>query len=189
VILWAVLAGLFLMHGAASPAACAQGGTLVTVMAPAAMSAAAQAGGAPGGGAVMAAPTQERAAAPAGMPASAPTAAGPALGSCSGGMMCSTRQPRDALAGLSLIPLAGLAVLMAVPARVRLASVFRRSLRPPGRSGLPLPLFLGVSRTCQAPPPGTPRRADGQRTCPGGSCDVMSLIRTARQFRAGQHPR
>jgi hypothetical protein len=155
VVLWTVLAGLFLMHGAASPAACTQGDTLVTAMAPVtmpAMPAAAPAGGAPGGAAVMSSPAPGRAAAPAGhagTPASAaaPTAAGPALGSCCGGMLCSTRQPRDALAGLSLIPLAALAALVTVPARARPAAVFRRAWRPPGRPGLPLPLFLGVSRT------------------------------------------
>jgi hypothetical protein len=131
VVLWAVLAGLFLMHGAAPPAGGCQGGAPVTAMTVTAV-------------AVM----------PAAAPASAPgtghlAAAGPMSADCCGGMMCATRRPPDARASAFVIPLATAGVLATPPARAPafLAAAFRRAWRPPGRQGLPLPLFLGVSRT------------------------------------------
>jgi hypothetical protein len=131
VVLWAVLAGLFLMHGAAPPAGGCQGGVPVTAMTVTAV-------------AVM------PAAAPASAPGTGhPAAAGPMSAGCCGGMMCATRRPPDAPASAFVIPLAAATVIMPASARVPafLAAAFRQRWRPPGRQGLPLPLFLGVSRT------------------------------------------
>jgi hypothetical protein len=124
---WVVLAGLFLMHGAASPAGGCQGGTAVTALAMPAvtpmpvMPAAALAGHAPG--------------------------ARPGHAACGGGMLCSARQPRGLLAGACAAATSGPAVAMAPAAPAFLAVASPRADRPPGRPGLPLPLFLGVSRT------------------------------------------
>ena len=69
-----------------------------------------------------------------------------ARGTVGGGMLCSARQPSGALAGPSATPPAGVAT-GAVTAAARPAGCSRRAARPPGKPGLPLPLFLGVSRT------------------------------------------
>jgi hypothetical protein len=103
VAVWAVLAGLFLMHGAASPAGGCCGGTPATAMTATAMTAM-----------------------PA-MPAAAPAGAGVPPGPCASSV---------ASAAACTVPAA------AVPA----AATYRPA-RPPGKAGLPLPLFLGVSRT------------------------------------------
>jgi len=132
VVLWAVLAGLFLMHGAAPPADGCQGGVPVTAMIVTAMPvipAAASASAAPD--------------------TSHPAATGPMSAACGCGMMCATRRPPDAPASAFVIPPASAAVLTTAPERAPafLAAAFRRPCRPPGRQGLPLPLFLSVSRT------------------------------------------
>jgi hypothetical protein len=76
--------------------------------------------------------------------------AGPA-GAGSSGMPCAARQPRDALPGACITPPPGGAVQGAVfaagTAGACLLAVRWRARRPPGRPGLPLPLFLCVSRT------------------------------------------
>lgn len=139
---WAVLAGLFLMHGAASPAGGCCGGTPVTAMAVTGMPAmpAAPAGASYPGDVRSSAGT-----APAAWHAS-PATASPAHGAI-GGTLCSARQPRSGgvPAGPCALPAASAAawtVAAAVP-----AAVTDRAGRPPGRAGLPLPVFLGVSRT------------------------------------------
>ena len=156
VVLCAVLSGLFLMHGAAPPAGGCQGGAAAMTAArmptmPATATATASA--APGGGHGTAMLTSAgKAAAP--VPQAEETvhpaalaAAGLAGAASGGGMLCSSRPPRDAPASACLISLAVAAVIMTVPAPAALAAVLRRACRPPGPPGLPLPLFLGVSRT------------------------------------------
>jgi hypothetical protein len=152
VLAWAVLAGLFFMHGAASSAGGCQGGAPGTAVAAAVMPA--------DPGAVAARPlpgdphlagTQVPAAAGpavAGTPAgpAAPQAASVPRGSCDGGMLCSSRPPRQDCPGGNLTPPASVTVAMAAPALPGRAAA-PRPPRPPGRPGLPLPLFLGVSRT------------------------------------------
>lgn len=142
---WAVLAGLFLMHGAASPAVGCCDGTPVTAMTAAGMLGvpAAATGSAGHPGAVQAPAGPQLAAwhaAAASAVAASPAAASPARG----GMLCSARQPRDA--SPSAILVADVAVC-AMTAAACPAAVSPRAARPPGKPGLPLPLFLGVSRT------------------------------------------
>jgi hypothetical protein len=77
--------------------------------------------------------------------------AGSAAGDCSG-MHCVTRPRGDSFSGSSGIPPAAAAIFAAVffaagPAGSGRVVVAWRAGRPPGRPGLPLPLFLGVSRT------------------------------------------
>jgi len=145
VVAWAVLAGLFFMHGAASAADCQDGPPRTSVVSAAAP--------------VL--PTAEpyrdvtgmvRVTAAGHLAASVPsssrvTAAG--HGSCCGSGLCSSRQPRQGSDGVSaaggaaaLLPYAFMAGL-----GVRFPAAGARRARPPGRPGLPLPLFLGVSRT------------------------------------------
>ena len=150
VLAWALLAGLFFMHGAASPAGGCQGGApgpaaaAVMPAAPGAVAARPLPGDShwavtqvpvTAGPAVHAAPA---------VPA-APQAAPLVRGSCDGGMLCSSRPPRQACAGGDLTAPASVAVFtaLALPGRTALPGRFR----PPGKPGLPLPLFLGVSRT------------------------------------------
>jgi hypothetical protein len=149
-----MLSGLFLMHGAAPPAGgCQDGGAGMAAMTIPAMPAAATASTAPGGGHGTARLTSAgKAAAPvpqAGktMHPTASAASGQTSAASGGGMLCSSRPPRDALASACLISLTVMAVVLTVPARARQPVVFHRACRPPGPPGLPLPLFLGVSRT------------------------------------------
>ena len=136
VLLWALLTGMFFMHGAAPPAAGCQGGTPVTPMAAAVM-----AGTVPDTGHPAAAHT------PTGAAAVPAAAASLGRGACGGGMACSSRQPRSTLAAACAAVFfpAGAAIITALPSMVPAAP--RGRARPPGRPGLPLPLFLGVSRT------------------------------------------
>jgi hypothetical protein len=152
VLAWAVLAGLFLMHGAASPAAGCCGGAPVTAMTATGMPAmpAAATGSTSHPGAVRAPAGPVLAAArhvaSASAAAASPTAASPAHSGVGGGMLCSARQPRGALFGPFAIPAVGMAAC-AVTAMAGPVVVTCRAARPPGKPGLPLPLFLGVSRT------------------------------------------
>ena len=125
-----VLAGLFLMHGAASPAGLCHGGTPVTALTALAMPA------------VTPMPVM-----PAVVPAGHAPGARPGHAGCGGGMLCSARQPRGPLIGACTAVPSGPAVAMAPAAPAFLAVTSPRADRPPGRPGLPLPLFLGVSRT------------------------------------------
>jgi hypothetical protein len=79
-------------------------------------------------------------------PAAASQATAMAVDSCRGGMLCSSRQPRNTYTGTLTAPLTVTAVVTVAAALPRPAAAYR-SARPPGRPGLPLPLFLGVSRT------------------------------------------
>jgi hypothetical protein len=152
VLAWAVLAGLFFMHGAALPGDGCQGGTLMattgaralmpdmqqvvamrTVADPAAGRTPARAAMVPG---VRAAPSAT----------AMPGATSMAAASGDGGMLCTSRQPRHSLLGALGIPPAG-AVLFTVAILLACRAVASRRNHPPGRPGLPLPLFLGVSRT------------------------------------------
>jgi hypothetical protein len=63
-------------------------------------------------------------------------------------MLCSSRQPRDPeTADAGLPAQAGTVNLAAVTAPGCAAAALGLAGSPPGRPGLPLPLFLGVSRT------------------------------------------
>ena len=153
-LVWAVLAGLFFMHGAAPQVGC-HGGSAVTRAATPSMplmssadtgSAASgaahlSASGASGNAAVVAI----RHAVP--MP-SVPQLTAPGPTAHDGGMLCSTRQPRESFVAGATVSLVAAVLLMLATATVvpSLGAVLRRT-RPPGRPGLPLPLFLGVSRT------------------------------------------
>jgi hypothetical protein len=154
VLAWAVLAGLFFMHGAPSSAGC-QGGALmapvtltVTPVLPAAAPGAAVTGTVwltaawlPAKSAVSG---TRQSAVPA-PPASRATA--DEHGSCCDGH-CSSRQPRQGSGGaLAAGPAGAVPLSVAAALVVRCLAVAPRSARPPGRPGLPLPLFLGVSRT------------------------------------------
>jgi hypothetical protein len=67
-------------------------------------------------------------------------------GSCCDGL-CSSRQPRQGSVSATAVSSVS-AVLLQVKALVApCRTVAPRTLRPPGRPDLPLPLFLGVSRT------------------------------------------
>jgi hypothetical protein len=154
VALWAVLAGLFFMHGAAPPAGGCQGSpvTAVTAAAVRAMPGADMASAVTdtahlavtGTAAKMAvaAPTQHAASA---IPAVS-RATALVRDSCGHAMLCSSRQPRQSYPSAAGIPPANAAFFLAAPVLPGLAGV-SRPVRPPGRPGLPLPLFLGVSRT------------------------------------------
>lgn len=144
VLLWALLAGLFLMHGAGSPAGGCMSGMPMTAMslsttAPPAATAMTAAS-------TMVRPTVSGAQA-TGMRAGAHVMDVGHRVQGSGGMLCVTRQPGAVAAGPEAAP----PIPMAVPGAEReptvpdAASV--RVDRPPGRAGLPLPLFLCVSRT------------------------------------------
>jgi hypothetical protein len=153
VLVWAVLAGLFFMHGAASPAGGCHGGAQVTSAVAAVMPAM------PGAVAARAV----SAASPLAVSGMADSAARPGLravppapavlratslarGSQGDGMLCSSRQPRQAYSSGTLALRTSAAVSTAAPAPPGPGS-FPRRARPPGAPGLPLPLFLGVSRT------------------------------------------
>jgi len=154
-LVWGVLVGLFFMHGAASGAGGCNGGapaTAVTAMAMPLMSTAG-AGGSSVSGSVhlTASGAADRATALAGWhaaSASQSTRAERGSHADAMSMMCSSRQPREGFSTASIICLAAavLFVLVAGPVLPCLGVVLRRT-RPPGRPGLPLPLFLGVSRT------------------------------------------
>jgi hypothetical protein len=152
VAVWAVLAGLFLMHGVASPAGGCSGSPVTAMSLMAGMPAMTPASAALDAGDMATPPasagTAVALARHAGVPAAAAAVAdaSPARTSC-GGMPCAARQPRNAPAGARGAPPASAAVLTALPAPTVPASAFRRACRPPGRPGLPLPLFLSVSRT------------------------------------------
>ena len=153
VMVWAVLTGLFLMHGAAASAGCCPGSALLTAMSvTAAMPVTAPPGAVPDTGHPAAVPES---AGPAAAPAAhaqgpgfaaSPAVASPAGDDCSG-MHCVARLPRDMASTGSGIPPAAAVLVVAVPARSCPSAVTWRACRPPGRPGLPLPLFLGVSRT------------------------------------------
>jgi hypothetical protein len=153
VVVWAVLAGLFLMHGAAASAGGCQGSALLTAMrVTAIMPVTGSADGVPGTGHPVALPASAgMTGAPAGhvqVPASvaSPAVAIPADCNCSG-MHCVARQPRDVAFGSCGIPTAGAVLFVVGSTRSCLAPVAWLACRPPGRPGMPLPLFLGVSRT------------------------------------------
>ena len=154
VVLCAVLSGLFLMHGAAPPTGGCQGGgaamTATTMPVTSAAGTANVTSGTDHGTATLTSAGKAAAPVPrAGeiMHPAASAAAGQMSAASGGGMLCSSRPPRDALAGALMIFLASAAISMTAPARARPPTVFRRACRPPGPPGLPLPLFLGVSRT------------------------------------------
>lgn len=155
VLVWAVLAGLFFMHGAVSSAGGCHGGVPVTsamAMGPqavAAMPGVVTAGRddamAPAGRAEAATARQFEAHAPA---TSAFAATAVSSGQLHGGMLCSSRLPRQGFLGLSAAgPPAAVLFFAAAFALLTLRAGVSRPFRPPGRPGLPLPLFLGVSRT------------------------------------------
>lgn len=151
---WAVLTGLFFMHGAPSSAGCPDGAPMAqfTATATAVLPAAAP-------GAAVAVTDLLTAARPPATSATAsarqsPVPAPPALratadkhgGSCCDGL-CSSRQPRQGSGGALAGPAAAISLPAAAALPVRYPAVAHRSGRPPGRPGMPLPLFLGVSRT------------------------------------------
>jgi hypothetical protein len=152
VVVWAVLAGLFLMHGAASVGGCQGSALLTTMSVTAVMPVTGSADGVPATGHPGALPAfAGMTDAPAGHvrgPASgaSPAVASPADCNCSS-THCVARQPRDVADGSRGIPLAGGARFVAGRTRSCLAPVAWLACRPPGRPGMPLPLFLGVSRT------------------------------------------
>lgn len=153
VMVWAVLAGLFLMHGAAASAGSCQGSALLTAMSVTAAMPVTTPAGAVSGTSHPAAASAFAwvAAAPAGHARGAASgastaAASPAGDDCSG-MHCAARLPRDVASTGSGIPSAAAVLYVAGPARSCSSAVTWRASRPPGRPGLPLPLFLGVSRT------------------------------------------
>jgi hypothetical protein len=154
VLAWAVLAGLFFMHGAPLSAGC-QGGAL---MAPATLTVAqvlpAAAPGAAVSGTVRLTAAWLPATRAAGgarqsaVPASpASRAAAEERGSCCEGL-CSSRQPRQGSGGaLAASPAGAVPLPVAAALAAPCLATAPRTARPPGRPGLPLPLFLGVSRT------------------------------------------
>jgi hypothetical protein len=153
VAVWGVLAGLFLMHGLASAGNCCEGGvpaTAVTVVTGPLMAGPAAAGVVADAGRLTGARSQARvltaASAPYAGSARDLQATASAGDSCRGGMLCSSRQPRETHHGALKVPQAITAVFTAAMLLPSAARVYR-SDRPPGRPGLPLPLFLGVSRT------------------------------------------
>ena len=154
VLAWAVLAGLFFMHGAPLSAGCPDGAPMATVTATATPVLPAAAPGAAAAGTVRLTAAQLPAKSAAAGARQSPVPPPPASrgtsqerGSCCEGL-CSSRQPRQGSGGASAASPAGtvtLSVTAALP--VRCLAVSPRSALPPGRPGLPLPLFLGVSRT------------------------------------------
>jgi hypothetical protein len=152
---WAVLAGLFFMHGAALPGGGCQGGTPMAATGAVALMPDMQQAVAMRTVADAAHPAAgrmpARAAMVPGVPAAPlatamPGATSMAAASGDGGMLCTSRQPRHSLLGALGIPPAG-AVLFMMPILLACRAVASRRNHPPGRPGLPLPLFLGVSRT------------------------------------------
>lgn len=124
VLAWALLAGLFFMHGVPSSGGCQDGAPMASVTA------------------------SVTPVLPGAMPAhKASLVSAAERGSCCAGM-CSSRQPRQGPVGASA---ASLAAAVSLPVTAALAAdrlaAAPRTTRPPGRPGLPLPLFLGVSRT------------------------------------------
>lgn len=151
--LCAVLWGLFLMHGTAPLASgCHGAGAVMTAMTGSAMPTT-SASAVPDGGHAMATLTlsvKSAAQVPqAGKitPSDSPAAAGSTVGASSGATVCASLRPRDVPVGVSPTSLAGAAVVVPAPASAGHTAVFCRACRPPGPPGLPLPLFLGVSRT------------------------------------------
>jgi hypothetical protein len=154
VLAWALLAGLFFMHGVPSAAGCQYGAPMAPATASAVLVLPAAVPGAAVTGTVRLTAARlpatstvagaRQAAVPA--PPSLRAAAGE-RGSCCAGL-CSSRLPRQGPGGALAASLAGAVPLPVTAALVahRLAP-FPRIARPPGRPGLPLPLFLGVSRT------------------------------------------
>lgn len=157
---WGVLAGLFFMHGMASGAGGCDGGapvTAVTAMSMPPMSAAGAGSSSVSGSAdLTAGGSAGRSPAVTGRHAAATSAPAPQSARAERvrdaggmGMMCSSRQPREGFSiasSIACVAAAVLVVLVAGPVLPGLGGVLRRA-RPPGRPGLPLPLFLGVSRT------------------------------------------
>lgn len=145
VLLWALLAGLFLMHGAASPAGGCMSGVPMTAMS--LSTTASPTTALPS----MASPSVPAGPATAALVRSDPSGSQVATtghGDRSGdGMLCVTRQPGAAVAGPGAAPPVPLAVPGAEPGPVALDVAAARVDRPPGAPGLPLPLFLCVSRT------------------------------------------
>lgn len=134
--MWALFTGLFFMHGALPMASCLHAAYLPVAMAAMSPAAAPEAG--PSG---RGQPTDRgQVSAAQGHPGD------DALCACHG--PCLSGEPRDSTVGFP----AGLAAVSAAAARAAAPSVpatvvSPRAERPPGRPGLPLPLFLGVSRT------------------------------------------
>lgn len=165
-LVWAVLAGLFLMHGAASAGGCQDGAAVTAITAATTPVPAAVTDSAVTGAVHLAAawtparPAAVAARAAAAVAARPPAVSSPALSPSAsqataadgcpmcGRMLCSSRQPRQGFLSAFVIRLAGAVpiAVMAVPLLRCPAAVLRRP-RPPGRPGLPLPLFLGVCRT------------------------------------------
>jgi hypothetical protein len=146
---WAVVAGLFLMYGAASPSDCC-GDSAVTAITRAALpmapGAAAASAVSPAGGQAGQAPAGPSAASL--RQAVAPVTAGAASDCCDGRTLCSSRPPRDPQTENAGPPAqAGTVSLAVAPAPEHVEPAPGRAGYPPGRPGLPLPLFLGVSRT------------------------------------------
>lgn len=150
--LCAVLWGLFLMHGTAPLASGCHGASAVMTATTMPAMSTTSASAAPGGGhaiAMLISSVKSAAQVPqAGKIAhsGSPVAAGSTVGASSGATVCASLRPRDVPVGASLTSLADAAVV--VPADH--TAVFCRACRPPGPPGppgLPLPLFLGVSRT------------------------------------------
>lgn len=152
VLAWAVLAGLFFMHGAPLPAGCQDGALMAPVTSTVTPVLPAAAPGAAATGTVRltaawlprAGAGARQSAVPA-PPASRATAE--ERGSCCEGL-CSSRQPREGSGGAFAASPASAVLLPGTAALpVRCPAAAPRSARPPGRPGQPLPLFLGVSRT------------------------------------------
>jgi hypothetical protein len=157
VLAWAVLAGLFFMHGAATAwtGGCHGGQLAMTASAMTTWSQATVA--MPDAGSAR--PVAPKVAASPGGAVATRQAAVYASGESvsiavahssdphRGGMLCASRVPRQGFLSVPAIRLA--AVLLLTAALMLLPCLGRASprLRPPGRPGLPLPLFLGVSRT------------------------------------------
>jgi hypothetical protein len=155
VLVWAVLAGLFLMHGVASSAGGCHGsepvasamamGPQAVVAMPGAVTADRTDALASPGRAGAAAARQFEAPAPATFASAATALKGDQL---HGGMLCSSRLPRQGFLGVSATgPPAAVLFFVAALALLPFRAGVSRRFRPPGRPGLPLPLFLGVSRT------------------------------------------
>jgi hypothetical protein len=151
---WAVLAGLFFMHGAPYSAGCQDGAPMAPV---AATATAVLSASVPG--TVVTGPARLTA---AWLPARSvalgarqpvvsafPVSRAPAgeRGSCCEGL-CSSRQPRQGSDGaLAASPVGAVSPPVTAELAATCPATAHRSARPLGRPGLPLPLFLGVSRT------------------------------------------
>jgi hypothetical protein len=151
VLAWAVLGGLFFMHGAGTAWTGGCGGGQLAMTA-SAMTTAAM----PDAGSARPA-TSKVAASPAGAAATWQVAVSASRGSATRApahssdrhccaMLCTSRLPRQGFLGVPANRPAA-AVLVITAALMLLPCFGRASPRPPGRPGLPLPLFLGVSRT------------------------------------------